>query len=198
MGMGMGTGMGTSMGMEGTNPKGLSRTGVTAGRSQMTAFIREKSPKYNVFVPQTLLGSPMRGHGTAGGGQPQPPHPSPGHRRVLGAAVPPPRCPQARGGAGGGQDSPGPLFPAPWASQAVPPRAGGGPRSHLCDDLTVLRHVDLHGHAIRGAPQDTDRGRLRGRRGPWVPGPHPMAPWGARPQGGMGGLWGWQSLGSES
>lgn len=50
---------------------------------------------------------------------------------------------------------------------------GGCPRSHLCDDLAILRHVDLHGPPVQGAPQDVERGRLRGRRSPWVLAPHP-------------------------
>lgn len=47
-------------------------------------------------------------------------------------------------------------------------RVGVSP-SHLCHDLAVLRHVDLHGHTIRGALQNGDwGGTLCARRHPWV------------------------------
>lgn len=85
-------------------------------------------------------------------------------------AAPPTHVPTLGGEGSMGWSS----VPCPWASQAVsPPQWGGCPRLHLCDDLAVLRHVDLHGHAVRGAPQDVDRGRLRGRKNPWVPAPCP-------------------------
>lgn len=36
----------------------------------------------------------------------------------------------------------------PWASQDVrPPQGWGCGHSHLCDNLAILRHIDLHGHA---------------------------------------------------
>lgn len=63
--------------------------------------------------------------------------------------------------------SPLPRCPGP----ARPCPVGLGAASHLCDDLAVLRHVDLHRHPGRGAPQDADRGCLSGRRDLWVLGP---------------------------
>lgn len=113
----------------------------------------------------------VRGHGV--GGQPRPPRPSPTHTGSAGGGRPrlPPVCTHA--GVGGRGTAWSPLSLGQPGCAPLPGCAWGCPRLHLCDDLAVLRHVDLHGHAVRGAPQDVNRGRLRGRRSPWVPAPLP-------------------------
>lgn len=120
----------------------------------------------------SALGSWWR-YGDGGGGT-SPIHPIPAPRTpgVLGGGCASHPCPHTGGGGGRGMaqcplslGQPGCVPPVVW---------GGCPRLHLCDDLAVLRHVDLHGHAVRGAPQDVDRGRLRGRKNPWVPAPCPV------------------------